>query len=130
MNDQAKIYKTAEAFRTALESKAKAESLKSGNTLEAVRAARAFEAFLLRIKPSGQPLVLKGGFAVYVRFGALTRPTEDLDLAIRKDATSNASGQIKTMHRMLEIVASVELGDFFTFTIGGVNEKPRRGKRI
>lgn len=118
MSDSYKSYKTAEAFRNALELKAKAESLKSGNPLEAVRAARAFEAFLLRIKPSGQALVLKGGFAVYVRFGTLTRPTEDLDLAIRNDISTNSAIRVRAMHRMLEIVASVDLGDFFTFIVG------------
>lgn len=118
MNNDTKHYKTAEAFRTALESKAKAESLRAGSPLESVRAARAFEAFLLRIKPSGQPVVLKGGFAVYVRFGGLTRPTEDLDLAIRKENSWDKSDQLRTMKRILETIASIDLKDFFTFLIG------------
>jgi predicted nucleotidyltransferase component of viral defense system len=83
-----------------------------------VRAARAFEAFLLRIKPSEQQVVLKGGFAVYVRFGGITRPTEDLDLAIRKENSTDKSDQMRTMKQILEIVASIDLKDFFTFLIG------------
>ncbi|RZA26262.1 MAG: nucleotidyl transferase AbiEii/AbiGii toxin family protein [Proteobacteria bacterium] len=122
MSELVKIYKTAEAFRVALESKAKAESSKSGSPLEAVRAARAFEAFLLRVRPSGQPVVLKGGFAIYVRFGSLTRPTEDLDLAVRRDAFPDKTNQLKSMQRMLETIASFDLGDFFTFTVGEASQ--------
>ncbi|MFW7382054.1 MAG: nucleotidyl transferase AbiEii/AbiGii toxin family protein [Oligoflexus sp.] len=116
--NKSKTYASAEAFRAALESKARAESSRTGNPLEAVRAVRAFEAFLLRIKPSGQPVVLKGGFAVYVRFGALSRPTEDLDLAVHRGATWNKSNQLESMKRILDTIAATDMGDFFSFIIG------------
>jgi Nucleotidyl transferase AbiEii toxin, Type IV TA system len=44
----------------------------------------AFERFLSRLEPSGD-WVLKGGFALELRYGWGTRPTKDIDLRVARD---------------------------------------------
>jgi hypothetical protein len=57
-----KKYKTAEAFRTAIEARAKKLRDETGIGLDMQRRKVAFDAFLCRVAVSGTPLVLKGGY--------------------------------------------------------------------
>ena len=118
MTGKPKTYASAEAFRAALEAKAQKDSSDAGIDLAIIRRARAFEAFLLRVRPSRQPIVLKGGFAMYVRYSAFARPTRDLDMAMKGDAKLPPEQIKRNMAHMLRTVASIELSDFFSFVVG------------
>lgn len=128
MTGKTKTYASAEAFRTALEAKAKADAKANGLPLDVARRARAFEAFLLRVGPSGQPLVLKGGFAMYVRYSAFARPTRDMDLAVMSDEMPDDIE--RKMHGMLVAVAEQDIGDFFSFVVGESSDELGKGREF
>ena len=76
-----KKYKTPEAFRTAIEARAKKLRDETGAGLDMQRRKVAFDAFLCRVAVSGTPLVLKGGYQVFIRrimSGPTYRPSRDM----------------------------------------------------
>jgi predicted nucleotidyltransferase component of viral defense system len=103
-------YKTAEAFRAALEQRLKNEADASGVALMRLRKRVPFERFLARLaasEPSGW--VLKGAFALELRLGLRTRTTKDIDLGRADDE------EAATEH--LNAAAGFDLGDFFDFEV-------------
>lgn len=103
-------YKTAEAFRTALEQRLKNEAEASGTALMRLRKRVAFERFLARLAASESGgWVLKGAFALELRLGLRTRTTKDIDLARADDE------EAATEH--LNAATAVDLGDFFDFEV-------------
>ncbi|MBP9708659.1 MAG: nucleotidyl transferase AbiEii/AbiGii toxin family protein [Oligoflexales bacterium] len=122
MVSQENEYKSAEAFLAALVDKSRKIAKDLGRPVDIVRRQIAFEAFLLRLPKSNTNLVLKGGFALYLRHELITRPTRDLDMAIDiKDVRSIPKNTLqKQLQKTLENIAAIQLGDFFTFEIGKV----------
>jgi predicted nucleotidyltransferase component of viral defense system len=103
-------YKTAEAFRTALEQRLKNEAAASGMALMRLRKRVAFERFLARLAASeSSGWVLKGAFALELRLGLRTRTTKDIDLGRADDE------EAATEH--LNAATVVDLGDFFDFEV-------------
>lgn len=103
-------YKTAEAFRTALEQRLKKEAEASGVALMRLRKRVAFERFLARLAASeSSGWVLKGAFALELRLGLRTRTTKDIDLGRADDE------EAATEH--LIAATGVDLGDFFDFEV-------------
>jgi predicted nucleotidyltransferase component of viral defense system len=103
-------YKTAEAFRTALEQRLKNEAEASGMALMRLRKRVAFERFLARLAASeSSGWVLKGAFALELRLGLRTRTTKDIDLGRADDE------EAATEH--LNAATGVDLGDFFDFEV-------------
>jgi hypothetical protein len=115
-----KTYSTARAFRAAIEERAKQLRDASGMNLQLARRQFAFEAFLRRVPTSGQPLVLKGGFLLHMRYRADARPTKDLDAAINDAGMNNLDTAVAEtrLRAVLQAVAMVPEPDFFTFDIG------------
>jgi predicted nucleotidyltransferase component of viral defense system len=77
-------YATLRAFRQALETRLMTQSKATGVDLGRLRRQVAFERLLARLAEgqAGTPSwVLKGGFALEVRLGNVSRTTRDLDLA-------------------------------------------------
>jgi hypothetical protein len=70
MTGEAKSYKTAGAFRTALEARLQTRARETGTDLQRLRRQVAFDCFLARMFPKGPkasyPWVLKGGYAMSV----------------------------------------------------------------
>lgn len=103
-------YRTAEAFRTALEQRLKNEAAAGGAALIRLRKRVAFERFLARLTAAETGgWVLKGAFALELRLGLRTRATKDIDLARADDE------EAATEH--LNAAAAVDLGDFFSFDV-------------
>lgn len=128
-------YATASAFRTALESRLHEGALRDGVDLQRLRRQVAFDRFLVRMFDSSSPIadgwVLKGGYALELHFH-MARSTKDLDLTVRSAADS-LQGSIALRER-LQLAASVELPDFFTFHVGEemaeLNQAPAGGARF
>jgi hypothetical protein len=82
-------------------------------------------------QPGRDGWVLKGGYALEMRFH-MARSTKDLDLTVRSaqgwgvDSTS--------LRERLQLAASIELPDFFTFIVGDamaeLNQAPEGGARF
>jgi hypothetical protein len=80
--DEAKIYKTAGAFRTALETRLQMRARAETTDLQRLRRQVAFDRFLARMFSKGPkaayPWLLKGGYAMELRMHA-ARTTKDID---------------------------------------------------
>jgi Nucleotidyl transferase AbiEii toxin, Type IV TA system len=86
-------------------------------------------------QPGREGWVLKGGYALEMRFHQ-ARSTKDLDLTVRSQTggASAVDGSFPTLRERLQLAASVQLPDFFTFIIGEamaeLNQAPEGGARF
>ena len=75
--------------------------------------------------------VLKGGYALEMRFH-MARSTKDLDLTVR--SVRGHGGGESSLRERLQLAASIELPDFFTFIVGEamaeLNQAPEGGARF
>lgn len=109
-------YRTAEAFRAALEHRLADRAGRTGLPLDRVRKYAAFERFLARVErvaPAGW--VLKGGLAINCRLGRYQRPSRDLDLA-HADEQAGVLAQLVTSAR-----TTTDPDDHFRFRLSIVS---------
>jgi len=103
-------YATPVAFRQALEMRLLAHSKATGLPPDRLRKTVVFERFLARLLVSApNRWVLKGGFALDLRFGDRARATRDIDL-VRADGPDEATADL------LRAQAG-DLGDHFVFAV-------------
>ncbi len=77
------MYANPAAFRQALESRLRAQSVSSGVPLVRLRKMVAFERFLARlVADQPEDWMLKGGLALQFRLGDRARTTKDIDLLL------------------------------------------------
>jgi hypothetical protein len=79
-----------------------------------------FDRLLARLfREESAPWVLKGGYALELRFKA-ARSTVDIDLTVQRvDATTTEGGDTnRVVREMLQSVADIPLGDWFEYMIG------------
>lgn len=122
-------YKTAAAFRHALEERLRQQSLESGQALVRLRKMVAFDRFLDRLtKKDPGAWIVKGGFALQLRLGQRARTTKDIDIS-----ATNAWTREETLAN-LRIAGSLDLDDWFEFEVGEPAEAatgaPVRGFRF
>jgi predicted nucleotidyltransferase component of viral defense system len=122
-------YKTAAAFRRALEERLRKQSLESSQPLARLRKMVAFHRFLARLaKKEPEAWIVKGGFALQLRLGNRARTTKDIDIS----ATNRWTREETIAH--LRATASLDLGDWFEFEVGEPAEAatgaPGRGFRF
>jgi predicted nucleotidyltransferase component of viral defense system len=125
--DELKSYKTASAFRTALETRLQRRAREEGTDLQRLRRQVAFDRFLARMFSKGPkaayPWVLKGGYAMELRIHT-ARTTKDLDLTLN-DGThlpKDPKKRREQVHAMLQDAAATRLDDFFEFLVGEARE--------
>jgi hypothetical protein len=115
-----KNYKTATAFRTALEDRLRARARKSGVNPQRLWSLVAFDRLLARLlKNKEEHFVLKGGYAMELRIKT-ARVTKDVDLTAIS-IKAKGSGREATNEALLaelQALAGQDLGDFFGFVIG------------
>ena len=114
-----RIYATAGAFRRALEERLRRASLTDQIDPNRLRRQVSFDRLLARLfREEPAPWVLKGGYALELRFKS-ARSTVDIDLTVQRVETTAASGDTNQVIRaMLQIAAGISLGDWFEFTVG------------
>lgn len=101
-------YRTAAAFRTALEEQLRGRAAKTGASLSRVRKHVVFDRLLARlVQAAPGRWVLKGALALDLRLGSRARATKDMDLG-------RADGEEEATADLLAAVA-LDLGDFFAF---------------
>jgi len=125
--DEAKSYKTAGAFRTALENRLQTRAREEGTDLQRLRRQVAFDRFLARMFSKGPkaayPWVLKGGYAMELRVQS-ARTTKDLDLTLH-DGThlpKDAKARREQVRGMLQEAATIRFDDYFEFLAGEARE--------
>ncbi len=122
-------YKTAGAFRHALEERLRNQSLETNQTLTRLRKMVAFDRFLARFaKKEPEAWIVKGEFALQLRLGNRARTTKDIDVS----GTNRWTREETIDH--LRAAASLDLRDWFEFEVSEPAEAatgaPRRGFRF
>lgn len=113
-------YQSAAAFRRALADHLRNRAKREGIPLSRLQKQLVFERFLARLfHGGGERWVLKGGYALELRLGGRARATLDLDLNVPPPPEPNLLDE-------LQQAAEVDLGDFFTFTVGA----PTSGREL
>ncbi len=113
---KSRTYPTAAAFRTALEDRLAKIAAAENVDLQRLRRQVAFDRLLARLgSVPNSPLVLKGGYAMELRFQK-ARTTRDLDFTLRLK-TKGAPTGTEVLDRVQDAAAS-DLGDFFVYQIG------------
>jgi hypothetical protein len=115
-----KTYKSATAFRTALEDRLRQRARKMGMNPQRLWSLVAFDRLLARLlKDKEKRFVLKGGYAMELRIKT-ARVTKDIDLTAISIKVKG-SGREATNDALLaelQSLAGEDLGDFFGFVIG------------
>ena len=125
--DEPKSYKTAGAFRTALEARLQARAREEGTDLQRLRRQVAFDRFLARMFSKGPkasyPWVLKGGYAMELRIHS-ARTTKDIDFTLHDGTRLSKDPQDRSeqVRAMLQEAAATSLNDYFEFVVGEVRE--------
>jgi Nucleotidyl transferase AbiEii toxin, Type IV TA system len=122
----AKQYRTAAAFKAALEAHLRTVAQERNVPFQTLQLKFVIERLLARLfyaeKP---PWLLKGGFAMDLRFRPHARTTRDVDLSAD---TAGAQGDLlRTVRERLQEVAELDLGDHLSYRIGEPIWQPRRG---
>lgn len=112
-----KAFSSPASFRQSLESRLKAISKETGIDLQRVRRKVAFERFLARLfSTQPYPWVLKGGYALEVRFD-VARATKDLDLGTRLKIAGTVDEQRAILLDKLQDRAMLKAEDHFQFRV-------------
>src|ERR1700722_379935 len=118
----AKQFGSASAFKASLESHLRKRSQEHGLPLSTLQLKFAIERLLARLfRHECPPWLLKGGFAMDLRFRPRARTTKDIDLSL--PLIADAAGPVSAaMRDQLQAAADIDLGDFLSFRIG----KPKK----
>ena len=121
---------TAGAFRRALEERLKKTSQTDHTDINRLRWQVSFDRLLARLfRDDSVPWVLKGGYAVELRFET-ARSTVNVDLTMGRVDDATASSDINQVVReMLQAAASLPLGDWFEYTMMDITAAPYGGAR-
>jgi predicted nucleotidyltransferase component of viral defense system len=126
--DEVKQYKTAGAFRTALETRLQTRAQEETTDLQRLRRQVAFDRFLARLFPKEAkgryPWILKGGYAMELRIRS-ARTTNDIDLTLH-DGTRLAKDpeeRRRQVRAMVQDSAATRLNDYFEFLVGEAREQ-------
>lgn len=112
-------YANAAALRQALDARIRTLAAERGAPIQGLQLKVAIERLLARLfHGEGRRWLLKGGYAMELRFRPRARATRDVDLAMRSGAPADLGrAHIDDAHRALLEAAKVELGDHFDFSV-------------
>ena len=115
-----KNFKTAAAFRQALEQRLKTTAAARGVPRNTLRLKLIIERLLARLfAEPDPPWLLKGGYAMELRYRPHARTTTDIDLSVSAGQRAiRMSGQLDIIRDALQAAADVDAGDYFQFLIG------------
>jgi len=124
------------AFRQALEQRLKNLARRRGVPLQTLRLKLAIERLLARLfQPSRPPWLLKGGYAMELRYRPQARTTKDIDLSVSGPiGISDREVLMARIREDLQEVAAADLDDFMTYRIAEASMHlqgaPRGGARF
>jgi predicted nucleotidyltransferase component of viral defense system len=106
---------TPAGFRTQLLQRLRNEALRAGIPAQQLQQRVAFERLLARL-PHDDQWILKGGFALQLRYGLHARPTRDVDIRTPRDPTA-------ALDRLRRTIAAATLDDNFAFEFGEIGQE-------
>lgn len=111
----AKKFTSAAAFKASLEDRLRTRSKETSVPFQTLQLRFVMERLLARLfHDADVPWLLKGGFAMDLRFRPRARTTKDVDLSVKLVAGTIAGD----LRGQLQTAASIDLGDFLTYRIG------------
>ncbi|RIK66089.1 MAG: nucleotidyl transferase AbiEii/AbiGii toxin family protein [Planctomycetota bacterium] len=132
----AKSFENAAAFRTSLEQRLKTLAKARGMPMNSLRLKVVIERLLARLfaRPAA-PWLLKGGYAMELRYRPTARTTKDIDLGIADPpAGMTAPARLDAIRDELQEAAELDLGDFLQFRISSPSNElqgaPQGGGRF
>lgn len=113
-----RTYATAGAFRRALEERLKNISQVEQIDINRLRRQVSFDRLLARLFREDTPWVLKGGYALELRFKS-ARSTIDIDLTLQRIVgAAEGDKAVRVIREMLQAMADVSLDDWFEYRVG------------
>lgn len=114
-----KRFGSALAFKTSLESHLKQEADRHGVHINLLRQRLVMERMLARLfAQTHPPWVLKGGFALDLRYRPRARTTRDIDLTVSDDLPSTVEQRLDAVRAELQTAAANDLGDYLQYAVG------------
>ncbi|MBN2562363.1 MAG: nucleotidyl transferase AbiEii/AbiGii toxin family protein [Phycisphaerae bacterium] len=115
----ARSFSSPAAFRQALERRLKTTAEERNVPLNTLRLKFVIERLLARLfaRPN-PPWLLKGGYAMELRYRPHARTTKDIDLSVGADEQDvDLKVRLDRIRDELQVAADVDLGDYLTFRI-------------
>lgn len=114
----ARTFATPAAFKASLEARLKTIAAQRNTDINSLRLKLVMERLLARLfTQPNPPWVLKGGYAMELRFRPRARTTRDIDLTCASDGKDTLGQRLIAIRDQLQETAEVDLGDFLTFRI-------------
>jgi hypothetical protein len=114
----AKLFKTPIDFRISLEERLKRTAAERGVPYISLRLKLVIERLLARLFAAPEmPWLLKGGYAMELRYRPKARTTRDIDLSV-VSAEGELADRLAKIRDELQAAADNDLNDYFVFQIG------------
>jgi Nucleotidyl transferase AbiEii toxin, Type IV TA system len=111
-------FKSAAAFKASLEEHLRKLAAQTDLPFQTLQLKFTMERLLARLFHSpAPPWLLKGGFAMDLRFRPKARTTKDLDLSVPL-VTMSGKNAVAAVRDMLQAAVDVDLGDYLIYRIG------------
>ncbi len=130
----AKTFGSAAAFKAALEARLRRRAAERKMPLSTLQLKFVIERLLARLfRQPEPPWLLKGGFALDLRFRPRARTTKDVDLSVALVAAEAGADLLATLRDRLQEAVAIDLGDHLTYRIGEPKQEltnaPKGGAR-
>ncbi len=115
----ARTFSNALAFKASLEDRLKRTAAERTVTVNALRLKLVIERLLARLFVAEEPAwLLKGGYAMELRYRPHARTTRDIDLTVSRGPEGRSlQARLDLIRDELQAAASVDLGDYLSFAI-------------
>jgi hypothetical protein len=115
----AKTFGSAAAFKASLEAHLRKHAEERKIPLSTLQLKFVIERLLARLfRQPEPPWLLKGGFALDLRFRPRARTTKDVDLSVALVALGAGADLLATLRDRLQEAVAIDLGDYLTYRIG------------
>lgn len=116
-------YESPEPFRQALQARLRTAASKRDLSVQDLQIKFLIERLLARLfRQDDPPWVLKGGFAMELRYRPRARATKDVDPAIRRSDGRELPQRLNAIRQQLQDAADRDLGDHLEFRIGSARK--------
>ena len=120
----ARRFRSAAAFKASLEANLKRLASRRKAPLGAIQLRLVIERLLARLfRDPEPPWLLKGGFAMDLRFRPKARTTKDVDLSVSQTSAGLASDLSGALLDRIQEAADGDLGDYLTCRIGAPRQE-------
>jgi hypothetical protein len=126
-----KTFKSAVEFKASFEARLRTRASQTGVPFKTLQLKFVMERLVARLFGDPKaPWLLKGGFAMDLRFRPKARTTKDIDLSV----SLRSVGSTAELRDLLQVAAAIDSGDFLTFRIGELKAEltnaPKGGGRF